>query len=215
MFKGIFVTGTDTGVGKTYVAASLAAALKKQKVSVGVLKPVSSGDRDDARNLMKASGTGDGIETVNPVYLKYPLAPLMSARLEGKKIDLKPVWEAYRQVKKSHDFTIVEGVGGLMVPIRENYCLIDMIKRFALPALIVARPYLGTINHTLLTVDKLRQYKIPIAGIIINCGQSSTLAEKMNPELIRELSGLEVLEVPCKQEIDLDQNLWIIGEKHT
>jgi dethiobiotin synthetase len=213
MYKGIFITGTDTGVGKTYVGCSLARSLKKRGVAVGVMKPVASGDRDDARKLISAAGVRDGIGRVNPVCLKYPLAPLVSARLAGVRIDLRPVWESYAQLKKKYEFMVVEGVGGLLVPLRENYFVLDMIKRFRLPVLIVARPFLGTINHTLLTVDKLRQRRIDIVGVVMSCTQSSTLAEKTNPGIIRELTGLDVLEVPCKQEMNIEQNLWIIGGK--
>lgn len=213
MYKGIFVTGTDTGAGKTYVACSLARALRRQGSRVGVMKPIAAGDRDDARNLIKASKTRAGISDVNPLFLKYPLAPLMSARLEGRTLNLGPVWEAYKKIKRDHDFTIVEGVGGLMVPVKEDYFVIDMAQKFSLPVLVVARPYLGTINHTLLTVDKLRQRGLAVAGIILSGVQSSTLAEKTNPEIVRELTGLDVLELPAKQEINLEQNLWIIGEK--
>jgi dethiobiotin synthetase len=213
MYKGIFITATDTGAGKTYVGSALARSLVARGTAVGVLKPVSAGDRDDARNLIEAAGVKDGLDLVNPIHLKYPLSPLMSARLQGKRIDLGPAWKAYAQIRRKYPFTIVEGVGGLLVPLRENYSVLDMIKHFKLPVLIVARPYLGTINHTLLTIDKLRQNRITIAGVVINCIQSSTLAEKTNPELIRELTGLEVLEIPCKQEISIEQNLWMIGEK--
>jgi dethiobiotin synthetase len=116
-------------------------------------------------------------------------------------------------LRKKYGFMIVEGAGGLLVPIKKNYFMIDLIKTFGLPALIVARPYLGTINHTLLTVDKLRRQKIPVAGIVFSCCQNTSLADKTNPETVRELTGLPVLQVPLKHEIDLRQNLWLIGEK--
>jgi dethiobiotin synthetase len=213
MYKGVFVTGTDTGVGKTYIACMLAEAIRKHGISVGVLKPIASGDRDDAKKLIEAAGSRDSLERVNPVFLKYPLSPLTASRIRGRSVDLSPVWESYAYLRKKYEFIIAEGMGGLMVPITEKLFVVDLIKKLKLPAVVVGRPYLGTINHTLLTVDKLRQRKIPVAGIILSCRQSSTLAEKTNPEIIAELTGLPVLEVPCKQEINLEQNLWLIGAK--
>jgi dethiobiotin synthetase len=138
---------------------------------------------------------------------------MVAARLAGKEIDLERIWENYRYLHKKYEFTIIEGVGGLMVPIKKNYSVVQLIKKLKLPVLIVARPYLGTINHTLLTVDKLRQQKIEIAGVILSCCQYTSMAEKTNPEVIRELTGLPVLEVPLKHEINLEQNLWLIGGK--
>jgi dethiobiotin synthetase len=215
VYKGVFVTGTDTGVGKTYIAAALAEAVKKYGMSVGVLKPISTGNRDDAKRLMKASRSKEPIDRVNPVHLKYSLAPMMAARLSGEKLDLAPVWDSWKHMKKTYEFTIVEGVGGVMVPLKKNMMIVDMIKKFSLPVVVVARPYLGTINHTLLTVDKLQQKGLTVAGIILSCRSSSTLAEKTNPEIIEELTGLPVLEVPCKQHITLEQNLWLIGAKQS
>jgi dethiobiotin synthetase len=142
---------------------------------------------------------------VNPVFLKYPMAPMMSARLSGKRVNMHPVWKSFRHMQATYDFTIVEGVGGIMVPVKKDYAVLDMIHEFKLPVLVVARPNLGTINHTLLTIDKLRREKITIAGVILSCRQSSTLAEKTNPELIRELTGLPVHEVPCEKNITLRQ----------
>lgn len=213
MYKGIFVTGTDTGVGKTYIAAAIARALKQRGVSVGVMKPIATGDRDDIKKLLDAAGIDETLERVNPLYLKYPLAPLMSARLSGKTIDLNLAWKNYAILKKKYECMIVEGAGGLMMPIKKNFFVLDMIKHFELPVIVVARPYLGTINHTLLTIDKLRQHKVTLAGIILSCSQNTTLAEQTNPSLIEELTGLPVLDVPCKQEIDLERNPWILGEK--
>ena len=213
MYKGVFITGTDTGVGKTYITCSLLRALKKHGISAGAMKPIATGDRDDARKIIETAGIREPLSRVNPVFLKYPLAPFMSARLSGRKIDLAPVWEQYKYFRKNYEFTVVEGVGGILVPIKKDYSVVDMAKHFSLPVVIVARPYLGTINHTLLTVDKLRREKLPVAGIILSCRQSSTLAEKTNPELLRELTGLPVLEVPAKQDINLEQNLWLIGAR--
>ncbi len=211
MFKGIFVTGTDTGVGKTYIAAAIAAALKEYGIQPGVMKPISSGDRSDAKSLIKAAGVDDSIEVVNPVFLKYPLAPMVAARIAGQKLDLGKIWKGFALLKKKYKFLIVEGAGGIMVPVTENTSMLHLIKKLYLPVVVVGKPNIGTINHTLLTVEKLRREKVKIAGIILSGRKTSTLAEKTNPEILRELTGLPVLEVPAKAKINLKQNSWLIG----
>lgn len=212
MYKGIFITGTDTGIGKTYIACAIAKALNKQKISVGVMKPISSGDREDAVKLIKAAGVNESLEKVNPVFLKHPLAPFVSSQIENKKINMSDVWNSFKYFKKKYDFNIIEGIGGIMVPIKEKYYVIDMIKEFSLPVLVAARPALGTINHTLLTVDKLYQNKLNIIGIVLSASSKNTLAEKTNSKIIQSLTGLPVLNVPYKKEIKLEQNLWITGK---
>lgn len=212
MYRGLFVTGTDTGVGKTYVACALAKALRTAGISVGVFKPVATGDRNDARQLIAASGVKEPLDRVNPVFVKIPLAPMVSARFTGWPLDISPVWKAYAGLRKKYEFTIVEGVGGLLVPVNEKTTVLDMIKRFKLPALVVARPVLGTINHTLLTVRELRRAKVDIAGIVLSGVKKTTLAEKTNPSVIHELTGLPVLELPPYGKINLKENPWL--EQH-
>ncbi|MCX5782208.1 MAG: dethiobiotin synthase [Elusimicrobia bacterium] len=213
MHKGIFITGTDTGIGKTYIACSLAKALKSNKIRFGVMKPIATGDRKDAEKLLSASGIKEDIDLVNPIFLKYPLAPLVSAELENKSIEMDLVWKSFKKLKKKYEFLLVEGIGGLMVPIKRNFFVLDMIKKFSLPVLVVARPFLGTINHTLLTVDKLVQKKIKVLGIVFSSGEKLTLAEKTNSEIIKNLTGLPVIEVLDEEEINLKNNLWLIGKK--
>jgi len=107
MFKGIFVTGTDTGVGKTYIAAAIAAALREYGIRPGVMKPISSGDRSDAKSLVKAAGVTDDIDDVNPIFLKYPLAPMVAARLAGKCLDFNDIWKSLARLKKKYSFLII------------------------------------------------------------------------------------------------------------
>jgi len=208
--KGIFIVGTDTGVGKTYIACSLANALNKRKISLAVMKPIASGDRKDAESLIRASGSKEKINSVNPIFLKYPLAPYVSAKLEKKSVNLKKVWAQFKKLGNKYDFLIVEGIGGLMAPIKSDYFVIDMIRKFNLPALVVARPSLGTLNHTLLTVEKLRREKIKIIGIVLSGGRKLSLAEKTNPTILKELTGLPVTEVYKNKELNLGKNPWLI-----
>jgi dethiobiotin synthetase len=208
--KGVFITATDTGAGKTYIACSIARALKSNNISVGVMKPIASGSKSDAKKLLKAAAIIEPLENVNPVFLKYPLAPLVSARLERKDINLKHVWQNFKYFRKKYDFTIVEGIGGVLVPIKNNYSVLEMIKDFNLPVIVAAKPKLGTINHTLLTIEKLRENSIKVLGIIISGRIGERLAEKTNAKILRELAGLPVIELAYKKEINLSKNKWIL-----
>jgi dethiobiotin synthetase len=192
--KSIFVTGTDTGVGKTFVAAGLAATLVRRGVDVGVMKPIATGSPLDTRKLRRAAGTDDPAELITPVHLAAPLSPNMAAR---KPIDLSPVWKAYRALRARHDVLIVEGIGGLLVPIRNRFTVADLARRMRLPLLIVARPTLGTLNHTALTVDAARKRKLRIAGIVIDHHRPfrTGAAERRNPKAIEDLCRVPVLGV--------------------
>jgi dethiobiotin synthetase len=211
MNKGIFIAGTDTDAGKTYIACEIARALKAAGTSTGVMKPICSGGRDDAKKLISASGSRDRIGLVNPVFLKYPLAPLVSARLSWENISLSTIKRTYREIAKIHDFMVVEGVGGIYVPLKKGYFVFDLIKEFSLPVLVVAKPYLGTINHTLLTVNKLQKEGVKVAGIIISGGNGKTLAEKSNATILRELTGLPVESIKRNGSINIRKNKWITG----
>lgn len=202
MDKGIFITGTDTGVGKTYVAAGIAAALKRRGVDVGVMKPAETGCSmrsgrlvpKDALLLMRAARVRDPLSLVNPYRFRKPLAPAVAAEREGKKIDPDKIISAFHTLTRRHDFMIIEGAGGIMAPLSGRSTYLDFVNTLGLPVLIVARPGLGTINHTLLTIAALRERKIAIAGIVINYAldRKSGLAEKTSPAVIENLSGIRI-----------------------
>jgi len=201
--RGVFVTATDTEVGKTFVAAGLAKGLKDLGLDVGVMKPVASGGRrtkdglvsDDALELAKAAQATDEPTLVNPVCLEAPLAPLVAARLEGSRVDLGAVWQAYETLAGRHDFLVVEGVGGLLVPIDEGATVLDLIAMLRLPALVVARPGLGTINHTLLTVRYAREHGVDVIGLVINVAEpvETGQAVETNPGVLEEWARAPVL----------------------
>jgi len=203
MRRCVFITGTDTGVGKTYVGAGLAEALVRSGVDTGVMKPAETGCRRrsgrliprDALTLMKAARVRDPLGLVNPYRYQKPLAPSVAAQYEGNRIDPRKILKAYRELAGRHDFLIVEGSGGIMVPLAENYTYLELVRDMDCPVVIVARPGLGTINHTMLTIASLKNKKIDVAGIVINQVQvgKTGLAEKTNPVVIERLSGLRVL----------------------
>ncbi len=214
MKRGIFITGTDTGVGKTYVAAGIARALVHAGVNAGVMKPAETGCirqsgrliPRDAMLLMKSSAARDALALVNPYRFQKPLAPFVSAELEGTQIIPGKIMKAYHELAQRHDFMIIEGAGGIMVPLKHDYTFRELARDMGLPVLIVARPGLGTINHTLLTVASLNEKRIDIAGIVINQAKRGKmgLAEKTNPALIEKMCGVHVLGILSYRERRFD-----------
>lgn len=229
MARGIFVTGTDTGVGKTVVSAALARLLRMNGVNVGVMKPVTSGCSiveglpvsDDARLLCQAAGTGYSSD-VAPYCLREPLAPAEAARRDGVMVELSRIQESFQRLSAQHDYVIVEGAGGLMVPLAGGLLIADLAKLLALPVLVVARPGLGTINHTVLTCFAAQQMGLAVAGVIINGMPADPgQAERSAPHHIGSLCGAAVLGVwPRRDEADemelVDELAsWLDGQQET
>lgn len=171
---GIFVTGTDTGVGKTLVAAALARHLRDQGLRVGVMKPAETGVVDpaqegpDAALLRWAADCRAPLDDVAPVRLRRPLAPSLAADKDKAFIDFGGLVESSRRLRREHDFVIVEGAGGLMVPLAGGLLMADLALAMKLPLLVVCRPHLGTINHSLLTVFCAQTLGLSVAGFLIN-----------------------------------------------
>jgi len=201
--KGIFITGTDTGIGKTFITAHLASVLQRRHIDVGVMKPIHTGCKirkgrlilEDTILLIRSAGVDDPIELVTPYAFREPVAPYVAALKNNVDIDIGKILRSFETLCRRHDYILVEGIGGPLVPISERLYVVDLIKRFKLPALIVTRPGLGTINHTLLTVDCLKRKKIPIVGIIINYRNRgrNTIAERSAPRILEKLSGVSIL----------------------
>jgi len=214
--KGLFITGTDTEVGKTVITGGLAGALRGRGINVGVMKPAASGctiNRDgrllseDALFAMTAAGMlEDEYDIVNPYRLEQPLAPRLAAELAGVNIEMEHLRDCYTQLEKRYDLMLVEGAGGITTPLNARHLVADLIGALKLPVVIVARPNLGTVNHTLLTVEYARQRGFTVAGVIINAyrHEQAGIAEKTNPQLIEELAGVPVLGVvPMAEGMDV------------
>jgi dethiobiotin synthetase len=214
MVRGVFITGTDTGVGKTYVAERIASIFYKKGIDVGVMKPAETGCRmrsgqlvpKDALRLMKAAHVDDPLDCVNPYRFRKPLAPSIAAQSGGQKIDPRKIIRAFRILSRKHEFMIVEGAGGIMVPLTPRYAYQDLAVALSLPVVIVARPGLGTINHTLLTILALREKRITIAGIVINYAlkQAAGMAERTSSAVISEISNVPILGIVQHGESDLE-----------
>lgn len=218
--SGIFVTGTDTGVGKTVVAAGIAGAMRKDGIDVGVMKPIATGiprknafRSADSELLAKVSGSTDPEDEINPVFLPLEASPLAASRVLNTDIKLDEVFAAFKRLSDKHEFTVVEGIGGVMVPIKQNYFVIDMIKEMNLPVLIVSRASLGTLNHTVLTVRACREYKLDISGIVVNGVNDNNMAEKTVGEIIRELTGTFVIgSIPFVDKFDTNDAVDLVSK---
>lgn len=202
MGRGIFVTATDTGIGKTVVSAGLAFALRSRGVKVGVMKPVATGCvggggrlvSEDAVFLFEAA-ENEYAPLTSPIRFRTPVAPSIASIYEQKEIDLNVIRKAYRELQKRYDFIIVEGIGGLLVPIKNDYLVANLVRDMELPLVIVSHVNVGAINHTLLTVDSATIRGFAIKGIVFNRAPVAnySLAEMTNPRVIGELTGLPVL----------------------
>lgn len=193
--KRIFIAGTDTGVGKTVVSAAFAAALKIKGIKVGVMKPISCGDREDALLLARAAGVNDSLDDINPIWLKKPLSPNVAASLEKKNIDLSLVTQALNKIETKYDVMIIEGCGGLFVPILKNFLVIDLISFMKTEAVLCSSSGLGAINHSLLSLEAMKRRGIKPKGIIFNRTKGGILSvpEKTNPGVVEEYSGVKSL----------------------
>jgi dethiobiotin synthetase len=201
--RAFLVTGTDTGIGKTLVTGGLVAAFRRRGIDAGVMKPIASGARrgasDDAVFLKKATGVDDPLDLLNPVRLRLPLAPSVAARLEGRTVDLARARAAFGALLRRHDRVVVEGVGGLLVPIRDRWTVAHLARLWRLPLLIVTRPALGTINHTALTVHAARAFGLRLLGLVVNhhARGRAGLAERTAPAVLAAETGVPVLaEIP-------------------
>jgi dethiobiotin synthetase len=176
--RGLFITGTDTGVGKTYVGALIVRALKAGGLRVGVYKPVASGCRregdrlisDDAVLMWQAAGEPGDLDRVCPQCFEAPIAPHLAARAEGKELDRKLLRSGLDYWTARSDIVLVEGAGGLLSPLGDKEYVADLAHDLGFPLVIVARNALGAINHTLLTLRAAQTFRggLPVAGIILN-----------------------------------------------
>lgn len=192
MDRGIFITGTDTGIGKTVVGAGLALKLKSEGIDAGMMKPFACASRD-AELFKRTLRLDDSIDLINPYNSRLGLAPYAAF----KEVNIKKILDAFKELSLRHEFLIVEGAGGLLVPIKKDYLMADLILDLGLPAIIVARGGLGTINHTLLTLKQAKSFGIDIRGVIINNHglKKGDISYKTNGAVIKKFSGITILGV--------------------
>ena len=218
MNNGLFITGTDTGVGKTVVAATLAYALHQRHIGFSYIKPVESGissrkyleNDSDAALVKKAGFLSEPLNEIVPFTFREPLAPLLAARRDGVKLSGKELSESIKDRIKPSRLTLVEGAGGLLAPLCPDYLILDLIKDLQLPVLVVCRTSLGAINHTLLTLGRLRREGIRPAGIIANHLTKATgIAEETFLTQLCEFDPITILgELPFLENPPSEFKAW-------
>ena len=204
MNHGIFITGTDTGVGKTLVSTALALYLKKQGFTVGVMKPIETGispaqdARSDAARLRSIIESEEPLGAIRPYSFKLPVAPLAAAQAEGQTINPDTIQKVYRLLSNRYECMVVEGVGGVQVPITPKISVTELIKSLRLPVVVVGRSGLGGINHALLTIEALQRNRILIVAVVLNQTESARSAvarvqQRSTLEILRKQAGVPVL----------------------
>ena len=221
VLKSIFITGTDTDVGKTYITAGLAVSVQKMGIDVGVMKPFAAGiaqkkgfKSEDVEILSTAAQVNDPENLVNPQFFPISASPYTAWKNLKIKPKIPTILSSFKKLSKLHEMILVEGMGGVVTPILKDYYVTNLIKEMKIPVVIVTRSKIGTVNHTIMTVMMCEKYKIPIKGIIINDFDSDGYKTK---ELTRDLKNL--LEVPILGSIpfidDLsDSSLYKIFKKN-
>jgi dethiobiotin synthetase len=204
--RGFFVSGTDTGVGKTLVACALVRAMRRRGFDVGVMKPIETGVGPegplDAIALRNAAAATEAMEEICPQTFALPAAPTVAAASEGRVVEVEAIRDAFARLRERHDWLVAEGAGGLLVPATPNLSMADLCREFQLPLLIVGRSALGTINHTLLTLEAAEARGLPVAGVVIShSGGCLSDADRSNLEALRDALGAALVgEIPPLRE---------------
>jgi len=190
-----FITGTDTDAGKTFVTALLTRSLRRAGFDTVAMKPVSCGEPGDTQELRSAADNELSPEEVTPVSYKAPLAPIEAARLEGRTFDPEEILSVFRRLKNSRRSLLVEGVGGWLVPLAPGYTTADLAKAMDLPVLLVVRNRLGVLNHTLLTLESIRNHGLTCGGIALNNhpADDGDAAREGNRRLLPTLTDVPIL----------------------
>jgi len=203
MTKGFFVTGTDTGVGKTIITAALIIAVSRLGFKTGGMKPVETGCLQQGNVLISSDGLfiktianmEENIDHVSPSRFLNPLAPMAASEIEGVPVDLQKIKTACDDLSGKYEVVIFEGIGGLLVPITGDYFVSNLAKELGLPIIVVSKPGLGMINHMMLTINFALKEGLTVAGIIINYTHppEGTLAERTNPDIIKKICPVPLI----------------------
>ncbi len=221
--KSYFVTGTDTGVGKTAITAGIAGSLRKLGINVGIMKPIATGypqkagyKSSDVTILAEAAGIKDPEELINPVFLPIPTSPYDATKLLSVPIEMPSILTKFKKLLSLHDVMLIEGIGGVMTPITKNFFVADMIKAMAIETIIVTRATLGTLNHTVMTCKTCKDYDIKVKGLVINnFDEKGSPAEKSAPTTLYELTGINIIGIiPFIKDLNqIDKMIEMVSKK--
>ncbi len=220
MLKSLFITGTDTDVGKTYITAGLGVTFRKMGIDVGVMKPFAAGRAQkkgykskDIVIISKAAQACDPENLVNPQFFPIPASPYTAWKNLKTKPKISTILSSFKKLTKLHDMILVEGMGGIMTPILKNYYITNLIKEMKIPTVIVTRSKVGTVNHTIMTCKMCEKYKIPVKGIIINNFDAGYPVKELTRDL-QNLTGVKVLgSIPFIKDMS-DASLYRIFKKN-
>ncbi|KAG2472235.1 MAG: ATP-dependent dethiobiotin synthetase BioD [Nitrosopumilales archaeon] len=213
--KSFFITGTDTDVGKTWIAAGLARAFRNMGIDVGIMKPFAAGNSqktgfksEDAEILSKAAKVNDPENLVNPQFFPIPASPYTAMKNSNvfEKVNVDLILQNFKKLSKLHDSIIVEGMGGIMTPILKNYYITNLINDLNLEIIIITRTRIGTLNHTIMTCKMAKKYGLHVRGIIINQIDLDGYDVDVLKDDIEEITGFSVLgTVPFLKNFDVEQ----------
>lgn len=217
--KSLFISGTDTDIGKTYITAGLAVSLRKMNLDVGIMKPFAAGKpqkkgykSEDVEILSNAAQVKDPEKLVNPQFFPIPASPYTAWKNLKQKPKISTILSSFKKLNKLHELLLVEGMGGIMTPILKNYYVINLIKDMKIPTIIVTRNRVGTINHTIMTCKMCESFKISVSGIIINNIDDGYPENELKRDL-QNLTGIKVLgSVPFIKDLS-DESLYGIFKK--
>lgn len=215
--QGFFITGTNTGIGKTFFTAILTRHLRAQGIPALALKPFCCGERTDVEIFAKANDEVLTLNQINPVHLLPPLSPYAACVVEERPLDPEDTLQSIRTITEKYPGPfLIEGAGGWLVPITKQYWVRDFARELNLPVIVVASAGLGTLNHSLLTIESIRNSGCNIQGIVMNHhGCPEDMAAATNPAILEELSGLPVLSLyPSMPDL---RNLpaWLQGQNYS
>ena len=212
--KSFFVSGTDTDVGKTWVAAGLARAIRNMGVDIGIMKPFAAGTAketgyksDDVQILANAAKVNDPEDLVNPQFFPIPAAPYTAMKMSDilEKVNTDLVLQKFKKLSELHECILVEGMGGIMTPILKNYFITNLINDLNLETILVTRNRIGTLNHTIMTCQMAKKYGIRIKGIIINEIDLDGYAVDVLKDDLEDITGITVLgSIPFFNTLDVD-----------
>ena len=219
--NSLFITGTDTDVGKTYVAAGLAVTFRKMGIDVGVMKPFAAGTEqkkgfksEDVEILSNAAQVNDPEILLNPQFFPISASPYTALNNLKIKPNIELILSRFKQLSKLHSIILVEGMGGIMTPILQDYFVTNLIKDMKLSTLIVTRTKIGTLNHTVMTCKMCEKYKIPVKGIVINNFDDDGYRVKELKRDLENLTNVPVLgSIPFIEDMS-DESLYRIFKKN-
>lgn len=199
--RAFLITGTDTGVGKTFITYNIALALRSMGLRVGCFKPIETYVKDTPEDGSRlAEATGQSIDEVVPVRFRLPLSPYAAIMEEGKGFSIEELTTKFERMKEKYEILLVEGAGGIAVPILKDYTYAHLARDWGLGVIIVGRAGLGTLNHTYLSYFYAINTGLKVRGIVLNGFTGEDVSERTNPIIVEEMTGIKPVLIPSVKD---------------